>query len=108
MHRSSIPRRIRETRSSLFLILFSSFICVESYRIGLGTMSSPGPGLFPFCGGFILCILSLVEILNPSVDEGKLESGEAGGKYRVALVLLALTAYGVVLERLGFLLVTFS
>lgn len=99
---------ITRSRSSLFLFFFSIFICFESYRLDLGTLSAPGPGLFPFGGGLILGFLSLLEMLKPSVDESKPERGGRKGGYRIALVLFALTAYGLVLERLGFLVATFG
>lgn len=96
------------SRSSLLLFFFSFFICFESYRLDLGTLSAPGPGLFPFGGGLILGLLSLIEMLKPSIEENKPEKGEGKGGYRIALVLFALTAYGLILERLGFLIATFG
>lgn len=97
----------RLDRSSLFLLFLSLFICLDSYRIDLGTLSSPGPGLFPFGAGLILGILSLIIILQSSAKE---EPGgtEGTGKYKIVLVLIALITYGLVLEWMGFIITTFG
>jgi hypothetical protein len=95
-------------RSSLFLLLFSLFICLDSYRMDLGTLGRPGPGLFPFGAGLVLGILSISALFVSALREET--PGEIGraGKYKILLVLCALVAYGLTLEWAGFLVTTFG
>ena len=93
--------------SSLLLLLFSCFICIQSYRLNLGTLNSPGPGLFPFGAGLVLGLLALIVILQ-SAQEGGSERIEGRGNLKIALVLFTLVAYGLLLERVGFLVTTFG
>jgi hypothetical protein len=96
--------------STLFWIVVAGVICIESIRLGLGSFSNPGPGLVPFGSGFILGTLGLivlgftfkndqqekVVLWDPDTQWGKMIS-----------VLLSLIAYGVLIEHIGFLLITF-
>jgi len=70
-------------------------------------LNSPGPGLFPFGAGLVLGLLALIVILQPA-QEGESERIEGKGNFKIALVLFALVAYGLVLERVGFLVTTFG
>lgn len=98
----------RFDRSSLLLLFFSVFICLDSYWLKLGTPSSPGPGFFSFGAGLILGVLSLIEFFKSSVEKHEQKKIERGEKYKIVLVLAALAAYGLVLEWIGFLLSTFT
>ena len=44
---------------NLFWILFSLVVCVEAFRLRLGTITKPGSGLFPFSLGMVMLVLSL-------------------------------------------------
>jgi len=99
---------MRIERSALFLLFFSFFICIESYRMGLGTLSTPGPGLFPMGAGLVLGFLSVVSELGSLVQRDFSPTTVDRRKYRILLVLCALIAYGIVLEWVGFLVTTFS
>jgi putative tricarboxylic transport membrane protein len=95
--------------STLFWIIVAIAICIESIRLGLGSFSNPGPGLVPFGSGLILGTLGLIVLgftfkrdhqekivlWDPDTQWGKMIS-----------VLLSLIAYGVLLEPMGFLLIT--
>ena len=95
-------------RASLFLLLFSVFICLESFRMDVGTLSRPGPGLFPFFAGLALGMLSISALFVRVVrQETPGETGRAG-RYKILLVLCALVAYGTMLEWTGFLVTTFG
>src|SRR4030042_5854266 len=94
--------------SNFFLFLFSLFICFESYRINLGTLSSPGPGLYPFGAGLILGVLSLVQIFKSHFDGDEPVEIIKGKILKIPLVLFILIIYGIVLEQVGFLITTFG
>ncbi len=72
----------------------------------------PGPGLLPLIAGIILIALG-IGVLVPAVKKerkGKLPEvmffPERESLKKVSLAILALAAYGMALEYLGFLLVT--
>jgi hypothetical protein len=44
---------------NLFWIFFSLVVCVEAFRLRLGTITKPGSGLFPFSLGVVMLVLSL-------------------------------------------------
>jgi putative tricarboxylic transport membrane protein len=94
--------------SALFLLFFSFFICLESCRMGLGTLSAPGPGLFPFGAGLVLGLLCLIPMLRSSLREETSERTGSAGKYKILFVLCALIGYGILLEWTGFLVTTFA
>jgi hypothetical protein len=85
-------------------------ICVESIRLGTGSVSTPGPGLIPLgCGlllsalGIALCIASYNTNTAPrNVYQGQMMISWQ----KVALALSYLVGYALLLEILGFLLVT--
>jgi putative tricarboxylic transport membrane protein len=102
----------KEQISSIFLLLFSAFICFFSYQISIGSLRSPGSGFFPF---FLAAILGLLSIMNFSKAilrrrraVGKEKTLENGINWKnIILVLVGLFLYPILLSLLGFLLVTF-
>jgi len=86
----------------LFFALFSTYVCAESLRLGLGTFYRPGPGFMPFYAGIVLGVLSLA-----LVSLGFFRNPEEGASWecwgRILLVVLALFGFMLLLERLGFL-----
>lgn len=92
--------------TGLFFALFSTYICVESLRLGLGTFHRPGPGFLTFYAGIILGVLSLA-----LVSLGFLRNPEEGASWerwgRILLVVLAIFGFTLLLEKLGFLPSTF-
>ncbi len=85
-----------------------------SYQMSLGTLHTPGPGLLPFLLGSLLIIVSLpilvvsIRRFKPTVP-GTGETGIwTGVEFRnVWITLIALVAYALLLEKLGFLLTAF-
>jgi len=96
--------------SGAFWFIFSVFISYESYHLGLGSLHQPGPGSFFFLTGIVTALLSLTILLR-SFKMGTSEEakGAAFGKRGIAKiipVLLSLFLYAMLMERLGFLIVT--
>ncbi|MFH1757887.1 MAG: tripartite tricarboxylate transporter TctB family protein [Pseudomonadota bacterium] len=90
--------------------LFAVYICVESLRLPLGSWRDPGPGFLPLGSGIILGVLSLASYLRDRRSKSKEVREAFYFKERwkkLISVLLALFAYAVFLEILGFLLSTF-
>ena len=96
--------------SGIFWLIFGVIITIKSYRLGLGKVIEPGPGFLFFWAGIVLGIMSLVIILG-SFDRKK--AGEPdkpilGGISfkKIILVLAAVFLYALLIETLGFILVT--
>ena len=95
---------------NLFWILFSLITCVESYRLKLGTINTPGPGFFPFTAGFIMLILSLAALFQSIRKKNNVEKTRRQEPFRwwnIVIILMAITAYAFSLEKIGFLINTF-
>ena len=101
----------RDRISSLILLVFSILVCVGSYRlpVGIGKLSDPGPGFFPFWAGIIMGILSFAAYMKAMRTKGE----DIGPWYsrerwkKVLFILAIITGYALVLEPLGFVLGTF-
>jgi putative tricarboxylic transport membrane protein len=96
--------------SGAFLLLFSLFIGVESYRMGIGSLRVPGPGFIVFWTATAMGVMSMVVILRTwsKGEEGK--TGPVGfGKrklLKIGPVVLFLFLYAFFMETLGFIPVT--
>ncbi|MFX0202202.1 MAG: tripartite tricarboxylate transporter TctB family protein [Candidatus Hodarchaeota archaeon] len=88
-------------------------VAVISYKLKLGTMDTPGPGLMPFLLGIILSICSLPILIRSFLVIKRNEnlSGEniwAGVEFkRLILVLASVLGYIMLLEKIGFELTAF-
>ena len=99
-----------ETIGGLFWLLFSLFISYESYRLGLGKVNQPGPGFLFFWTGIVVAILSVIVIVRSFTVKASREKEEATAEKRrlakIIPVLIALFLYALLMEWLGFILVT--
>jgi hypothetical protein len=97
--------------SSLVWLVFAVYICVESSRLSFGSFHNPGPGFLPLLIGLILGILSFIVFLLASLSrETETIDQPWYPKERwkkLIWVLVALFAYAICLETLGFLISTF-
>lgn len=94
----------------LSCILLAGLVMVECFfRLGIGSLKAPDAGFWPFIIAIIFMGLSLsyvVTILRSKVNTLKSFWGKVKwGKPLIILVLLFL--YGMVLEKIGFILTTF-
>jgi hypothetical protein len=97
--------------TGLFFLLLSIYVCIESYRLGLGALSNPKAGLFPFISGMLLGFFSILGFFDKMPLKKAFE--DAGNSIRqwklkkTIYVLIVLFAYVFLLKRFGFLLCTF-
>jgi putative tricarboxylic transport membrane protein len=104
-----VPRDHRKPdwRSGFFFFLLGIGVCYFSFRIGLGRPSHPGPGFLPFLAGLLLAFLSFLLLLRVAFGR-MVESWPITFKIKnIAVILLAMAAYGFLLDRIGFVFVTF-
>ncbi len=102
----------RDKWSSLVWLGMGLFICIGSLRLSLGTFHNPGPGFLSFFAGLIVATLALVVHLQsrraPAGDTklAPLWTNKSRG-WRMVLTVLALLAYAVIMNYIGFLPSTF-
>jgi putative tricarboxylic transport membrane protein len=99
----------RETVICGFWLLFSFYLSVESYRLGLSSANRPGPGFFPFIAAVgigLIAALRLLASVRASASAENPDLGIAGEAKLVFYVIAGMTAYAFLLEPLGFLLCT--
>ena len=95
---------------NLFWLLFSLITCIEAYRLKLGAIHKPGPGFFPFGVGLVMLGLSLVALFQSIGKKKDIEKKVRQEPFRwwnIVIILAAITAYAVSLEKVGFLINTF-
>lgn len=92
--------------SGIFLAVISIGTCILSYRLGLGEIHSPGPGLIPFGVAGVLFFMSVGLIIRCIMEgvkrpfEGQAFKGISWE--RTILVLIGLFGFGIGFNSLGF------
>jgi hypothetical protein len=96
--------------SSLFWLLVSLSVLIESLRLGIGNLQNPGMGFLTFGASGILGILSLVlfteATLRKEEEKAKPLFAEKLWK-RVVFVVIVLVLYSRMMPVLGYLISTF-
>ena len=99
------PKRNPERSSAILCFILAVVVGIEAYRLNLGRLSSPGPGLTPMLYALVLAGLSAILFFRSSP---KGEESPIVLKWRPVLSILAiLLTYGLLIERLGYLICTF-
>ena len=91
-----------DSLTGLLFLAFGLFVMIYGSRYPLGTTARMGPGYYPLVASTGLCILGIVLVAR-AVVKG---TGETIGAIQVRPVLLILfgtLAFGLLIERLGFL-----
>ena len=98
--------------SSAFWLLCGAAVVFASFRLGMGTLTHPGPGFLSFWCGLILCGLALFVFLRSMLSKPKEKRRAAAGLWsglrwaKGVYVVAALIAYTLFLNLGGFLLAT--
>ncbi len=98
-----------DQRSSLFWLAIGLIVALYSIKYGIGTFSSPGPGLLPFLSGIAISALALVVLFQHSVNIKKEKVKDLWAQKNwspVVIVLGVLIVYIILFKTLGFLLNT--
>jgi len=97
----------KDLASSLFWLAIAIFFSLDGFiNLKVGSLRSPGPGFFPFWGGVVLGLLSLVLLLSSLKNMGRLSLSVLKSS-KLLLVTGALLAYLLLLETFGFVTITF-
>jgi putative tricarboxylic transport membrane protein len=96
----------RDVVSTLVWLAVAIFAAVHGLALGPGALNRPGPGFFPFWTGVVLAALCLVHLVNAlRRDSPRARSPVSATK--PVVVVAALLGYLLLLEPLGFVVVTF-
>jgi len=95
--------------SILFLVVFGVAICVESIRLDPGSLSAPGPGLFPLGCGLIIATLGLFIFVRTFKykDEEQSIWEQVTQWGNLVSIPASIIVYAFLIELLGFRLITF-
>lgn len=102
----------KEEGSSLVWLGLAILICIGSLRLSLGSFQNPGPGFFPFIAGLVLGVLAATVYFQArraasSASETKGLWTNPGGVKKIVLTTIALLAYAIGMDYVGFLISTF-
>ena len=94
---------------SVFWLLFSAITCFAASRLSMGDFQEPGSGFFPFAVGLLTGFLALVALFQSLKLKGDKEGGvrERLRWWNIVIILAALLAYGLSIEKIGFMINTF-
>ncbi len=98
--------------NGIAFLAVSAGICLGAGRLSYGNLHNPGPGFMPFWSGIVLGLLSIGLLVKSTFESRKSESIRQLLAARIRLdkvlfVLAALVLYAMLLDCLGFLVVTF-
>ena len=96
----------RDLVGGLAWLAVALFAVVQGHALKLGTLGRPGPGFFPFWAGVVLAVLSLLLIADALRTRAAIALPWPRST-RLLVVTAALLGYVVLLEPLGFVIVTF-
>ena len=99
--------KIYDQLGSLFWLLMAVYVCMESVRLGLGTLRNPGMGFMTFGASVLLGVFSLIVFLQTSLkkeERAKAQAPSTGGLWvRVFFVTAGLLIYSQAMPVLGYL-----
>lgn len=95
--------------TSLFWLVFSIAVGIQSMRLGIGTLGNPSVGFLAFCASALLGLLSIALFVRTVLQKEEKREHIFAGKFwkKVICVLVALTIYAKILSFAGYLLSTF-
>ena len=85
-------------------LLIGAFSLIYSYSLGLGNVSDPGPGLWPFIASIVVVLSSIVVTITWS---GDYESFATKNTLYGSLSVLAITSYILLIISIGFFISSF-
>lgn len=93
--------------TSPFWFCLGLFITLEATRIGLGSVSDPGPGFIFFFGGILLSLLSVIVFVAAHRRNAKDEENSISWKGirwgKLTVFIIALLIYTYFYEKIGFI-----
>ena len=102
----------RDLVSSIIWMALGGIFVVGALQQGLMRRGVPGPGFLPFFSGLALIFVSLFVFIPALSQRGKVREQqisflERDSFRKILLALIALFAFGIAMEYVGYLLTTF-
>ncbi len=97
---------------AISLFGFSLFYFLGSFRLKMGSLKNPGPGLIPMAIGVLMVVFTAIYLFrvfqgNPSESEKRRMPAAGGKNYRaIAGILICTAVYPFLLEPMKFILST--
>ncbi|MGD9951991.1 MAG: tripartite tricarboxylate transporter TctB family protein [Burkholderiales bacterium] len=91
------------------LLAFAAYATYEALQLGFGSLSRPGPGFYPTLVASLLGLLACA-VVGTSLrsDSGRRPVSFTGRTIDILVTCVAIVIYAGVVERIGFLLCTFT
>ncbi len=90
-----------------------AFVIIYSYRLGLQTVNHPGPGLYPFLLGILLCLVALPSFAGSIREFAQSHRADTVRRsellknwWKLAVAIACLLEFFLCLEILGFFIAT--
>jgi hypothetical protein len=101
---------------TLVWVALGIFVSAYSLKHGLGRFNRPGPGFFPGLLGVIICCLALYKLVTEFLyakatgaakEAIPVEASRPSRVGKLVFIALTLLAYALLLEWLGYIIITF-
>jgi hypothetical protein len=96
--------------SGFFWVILSLVIAIRSYRLGVGSMSDPGPGFIFFYAAFFIGLMAMFLLIGSWTRKAEgLGAGVFANVHwvKVLLPFAYILLYALALEKAGFIICTF-
>jgi putative tricarboxylic transport membrane protein len=92
-------------KSTVFLMALGLFVIIQALRMGTGTFSEPGPGLFPILSGSVLLVFACILFIKSIAAGASGRVRETQGRHmgNVLFVLGSLLFFPLGLSFLGYM-----
>jgi putative tricarboxylic transport membrane protein len=97
----------RDRVSGLFWLAVALFAAAQGLVLGLGSLHRPGPGFFPFWGGGVLGLLSILLVVRSPTQVATGAARLRPDNARPVIATGAVLGYLLLLDVLGFVSITF-
>jgi putative tricarboxylic transport membrane protein len=97
----------RDRVSGFAWLAVALFAAAQGLSLGLGSLHRPGPGFFPFWGGVVLGLLSILLVVRAPARDAPGAPRLGPDTARPIVATGAILGYLLLLEVLGFVAVTF-
>jgi putative tricarboxylic transport membrane protein len=97
----------KDRLSGILLIIFSGVTIYLAFKLPMGKMGKPGPGIFPLILSVIIGLLALFLVLKSLRSKEEIGNGEIPTtKWRLVYLLGDLCLYAFLFRPLGFVIST--
>ena len=98
--------------ASLIIVAFSIWVGAEAIQMNYYTALGPGPGFFPFWLALLMGVLAAVWFVQlwfqPLQGKAMEFIPDRAGCMRIAALIIAVTVFGLLVEKIGFSLMMFA